>query len=450
MLTSPPRTRLGPRVSAGYASGSLVTGAFSTVPGLLLLPYLTDTLGVAAGLAGVLAFVPKAWTVVLNPVAGRVSDRTTSRTGPRRPYVLGAGLAVGVLFTVMFAGPFAAATGAVCAITGYLLTATAFAFFQSPYAAMPAEMTDDYAERTRLMSWRVAGIALATLATGAVAPVVVRAAGGGLPGHRAMGLIVGAVIVVGAVLAFLGTRRARMDVAPTGGLSLRAQVAVATSSRSFRRLLAIVALQSAATGAQLAGAAYLARQVLGDPAAASLLVVAFTAPAVALFPLLVRWGGRADKRIGVLVSSTTYVLVSLTWLAVPAGSAMVVVLLGLLLGAANAAQDTFVLAMLPDCIADETARAGRRLAGVFAGLFSAGQGLGFAVGPLLFGLVLQLAGYLPSTTGVAAAQTAATANGVLLGFALLPALLTGLSLVALRSAPVAARATNRDRPADSA
>ena len=82
---------MGARASAGYASGSLVTGAFTTVPGLLMLPYLTDTLGVAAGLAGVLAFLPKAWTVLLNPVAGRISDRTTTRLGPRRPYVLGPG-----------------------------------------------------------------------------------------------------------------------------------------------------------------------------------------------------------------------------------------------------------------------------------------------------------------------------------------------------------------------
>jgi Na+/melibiose symporter-like transporter len=64
-------------------------------------------------------------------------------------------------------------------------------------------------------------------------------------------------------------------------------------------------------------------------------------------------------------------------------------------------------------------------------LFSAGQGLGFAVGPLLFGLVLQIAGYIPSTTGVAVAQSDTTATGVLLGFGVLPAALTALSLLAL-------------------
>lgn len=62
---------LSARLRFGYASGSLVTGTFTTLPGLLLLPYLTDTLGVGAALAGAIVFVPKAWDAVLNPlVAG--------------------------------------------------------------------------------------------------------------------------------------------------------------------------------------------------------------------------------------------------------------------------------------------------------------------------------------------------------------------------------------------
>lgn len=427
--------RVGVRASAGYASGSLVTGAFATVPGLLLLPYLTDTLGVAAGLAGALVFAAKAWTVLLNPVAGRVSDRTTTRIGPRRPYVLGAGLAVGVAFAVMFAGPFAAAAGAAWAIGGYLLAATAFAFFQAPYAAMPAEMTDDYRERTRLMSWRVAGIAVATLVSGAVAPLVVDRSGGGLAGHRAMGLVVGALIAGGALLAYLGTRTA-MRTSPPTERRLRAQLAVAAGNRGFRRLLVIVTVQSAATGAMLAGAAYVARLVLRDPAATSALVVAFTAPAIVALPVLVRIGARVDKQRGVLAGSLAFVAAGLAWLAVPEAAPLPVVLaIGVALGAANAVQDTFVLAILPDCIAAETARTGRRHAGMFAGLFSAGQGLGFAVGPLLYGLVLELAGYVPSTTGDAAAQSGGTVTAVLLGFALLPTVLTLASLPALRRWP---------------
>ena len=49
-------------------AGSVATGTFGTVPGLMLLPYLTDTLGIAAIVAGVIVFLPKAWDVLLNPL----------------------------------------------------------------------------------------------------------------------------------------------------------------------------------------------------------------------------------------------------------------------------------------------------------------------------------------------------------------------------------------------
>src|SRR5918995_4254246 len=98
-------SRLPNRVRIGYGSGSVATGAFGTVPGLMLLPYLTDTLGIAALAAGLIVLLPKAWDVVLNPVAGRISDRTNDPRGPRRPWLLRAGLALAVAFALLFAAP---------------------------------------------------------------------------------------------------------------------------------------------------------------------------------------------------------------------------------------------------------------------------------------------------------------------------------------------------------
>src|SRR5215831_16438059 len=195
--------RLPAKVRFGYATGSLVTGSFGTVPGLLLLPYLTDTLGVAAGLAGLLVLLPKAWDVVVNPVAGRLSDRTTTRWGARRPYLLFGGLSLAVLFASMFAGVFTGGKGATWVCVAFVATATAFAFFQVPYVAMPADMTeaagleDRYGERTRMMTWRVGGLAMTILISGAVAPQVVEKFGGGIVGHRAMGLFIAAMMVLG-------------------------------------------------------------------------------------------------------------------------------------------------------------------------------------------------------------------------------------------------------------
>ena len=105
MSTSVDAGRLPLGVRIGYGSGSVATGAFGTVPGLMLLPYLTDELGIAALWAGVIVFLPKAWDVVLNPIAGRVSDRTIDPAGPRRPWLLRAGLMLAGAFALIFAAP---------------------------------------------------------------------------------------------------------------------------------------------------------------------------------------------------------------------------------------------------------------------------------------------------------------------------------------------------------
>ena len=153
-----PEGTLDRRLRVGYGLGSVATGAFGTVPGLMLLPYLTDTLGIAAALAGVIVFAPKAWDVVLNPIAGRISDRTVDPRGPRRPFLLRGGLALAVVLrAAVRRGPTSARrpSDAAWVLVLFLACATAYAFFQVPYVAMPAEMTSSYDERTRLMTWRV-------------------------------------------------------------------------------------------------------------------------------------------------------------------------------------------------------------------------------------------------------------------------------------------------------
>ncbi|WP_346538097.1 MFS transporter [Micromonospora sp. DPT] len=422
------------RVHAGYALGSLATGAFGTVPGLLLLPYLTDTLGVAAGVAALLVLLPKAWDVLVNPVAGRLSDRTRSRWGPRRPWLLGAGLALAVLFAAIFAAPFGAgpAAGAYVAVA-FLATATAFAFFQVPYVAMPAELTGDRAERTRLMTWRIAVLALAILVSGAVAPMVVTATGDGLAGHRWMGLFVAALIALGAAGAFLGTRAVATGAVTETEPTLRAQLAVAAGNRPFRALLLCFVIQSAGVATILAGVSYFADQILRDPEnGPTLLFACFVGPALLVMPLWSRLGARLGKRTALVAAALLLAAGALALVAAPALPAAAVYAVVALLGVGYAGQQVFALALLPDCVAHETARTGRRQAGVFTGLWTAGETFGLALGPGLYGLVLQVSGYVSSDTGTAAAQSDQARLGVLLGFTVLPALLVGLGVLLLR------------------
>lgn len=418
-------------VRAGYGSGSVATGAFGTVPGLMLLPYLTDSLGISALIAGFIVFVPKAWDVVLNPIAGRVSDRTADDRGPRRPWLLRAGVLLALAFALLFAAPeMGKAAEAAWVLVLFLACATAYAFFQVPYVAMPAEMTSSYDERTRLMTWRVAILAFTIMLAGATAPAI-RDAVGGRDGYRVMGVAMALIILVGVIGAYVGTGRARVTAAQPGAGTLRDQLRIVATARDFRWLLTCFVVQALATGCMLAGVDYLASDVLGKDGAATILFVCFVGPALLLTPAWSAIGTRLGKKRGYLASSV--ILTAGALLAATARTAppAFVYLAVALVGVGYAGCQVFPMAMLPDAAAVDARRTGSNRAGVYTGVWTAGETLGLALGPGVFALVLAIGGYRSSTDGdVTQPDSALTA--IVLGFSLLPAVLTALSLLWLR------------------
>lgn len=423
-------TPLSPGVRRGYGLGSVATGAFGTVPGLLLLPYLTDHLGVAAGLAGVIVFAPKAWDVVLNPIAGRISDRSEHPDGRRRPFLIRAGLLLAVGFALIFAGPTSPTwLGAAWVALAFLAAATAYSFFQVPYVAMPAEITSDYDERTRLMTWRVAILAVAILVSGGASPAI-RDALGPRWGYPAVGLFVAALIAFGAWAAWRGTRRAPVVRVESSTGGLRDQLRVIRLDRPFRLLLTTFVVQALATGAMLAGVDYVARWVLQTPNAASLLFVCFVAPALVVTPLWQRFGTSFGKKRGYLLASLLLGGGALALLAARSLPAAMVYAAVALVGVGYAGAQMFPMAMLPD-VASRTEEAASRV-GVYTGVWTAGETLGLALGPAAYAAALALGGYVSSTSAQTVWQSDSAIAAVVAGFSVLPAVLIALSLLALR------------------
>src|SRR3954451_12731090 len=153
----PPTARgvLDRRTVSGYALGSVATGTFGTVPGLVLLFFLTDTLAVPAAVAGLAVFVPKFFDVLWNPAVGSWSDRTTSRWGPRRPWMLAGGVTLPLLFVLVFTVPdLGPAAPALWVCLACLLSGAAYGLSQVPYFSLPAELPPRPEERPRLQTAR--------------------------------------------------------------------------------------------------------------------------------------------------------------------------------------------------------------------------------------------------------------------------------------------------------
>ena len=421
------------RTVNGYAFGSVGTGVFSTVPGLVLAYFLTDTLGVAAGLAALVVALPKAWDVFALPIVGRLSDRAAAQTGRRTPFLIGGGIALVALFILMFAVPPGASSAVAAAwvFVLFVLCSTAFAFFQVPYIALSAEVTKNPQQRSTLMSRRVVFLTVAILLSGAVAPAIRDAFGGERLGYFVMALAMAALMAAGIALCVWGLRPAPIVVKPQAEGSFFAQARAVSRHQSFVTLLAAFFLQALATASMLAGAQYYATYVLNKPGMVTVLFVCLVAPAILVMPYWSRTARTAGKRSGYVRASLlflagTILLGIMTLVGAPLIGVIVAVVM---CGIAYAGMQMFPLSMLPDTIAAAANIDGEQRNGVFTGFWTAGETLGFAIGPALVLGILALTGFVSSSDGQSVTQPSSAITGVGLTMTLLPTVLTALSFI---------------------
>jgi GPH family glycoside/pentoside/hexuronide:cation symporter len=213
--------------------------------------------------------------------------------------------------------------------------------------------------------------------------------------------------------------------------SLREQLRFVAAARDFRLLLTTFVVQALAIGAMLAGVDYMARVVLEREGAATLLFVCFVGPALLLTPVWERVGRRVGKKSGYVYASLFLVAGALLLMSAQVAPAWLVFAATALVGVGYAGAQVFPLAMLPDAAAVDAHRTGSNRAGVYTGVWTAGETLGLAIGPGLFGLLLALGGYVSSTGGTVD-QPDSAVTAITLGFSLVPGLLVLLSLLWLR------------------
>jgi glycoside/pentoside/hexuronide:cation symporter, GPH family len=428
-----PEGRLGRGTYVGYGVGSVGTGIFSTVPGLLLLTFMVRQLAVPPAVAGLVILLPRLWDMVTDPLAGSLSDRTRTRIGPRRPWLLAGALTLPIAFALLFRVPALSGTDAALYVfIVYVFGATAFTVFQVPYVALPAEMTEDYDERTTILAYRIAFLTVGILIAGAAAPQVLEIGGGGRDGYALMGLVIGAVLFVVLLGAFIGTRRIPL-VEPTRSTApFREQLRAAAENRPFFWLLGSFVVQALGIGAMLAGVDFFAAYILEDAGQTAILFACLVAPALVTMPLWAWVGHRLGKKTGYIICIVIFGVGGFALLAAAPDRLIYTYVVVFLMGSAYAGTQMFPLAMLPDTIAADTHRTGLRRAGSYTGVWTAGEKAGFAVGPAVLAGVLAITGFVETEGGAIVEQPPAALTGITVGFAIVPAVVVLASLLLLR------------------
>ena len=141
----------------GYAAGDVLGGGAFALVSLLFLNFLVTIEGIPAALGGVIVMIGKFWDALIDPTLGIISDRTKSRFGRRRVFLLAGIIPVILTFALLWYsfGIQGTTLKFIYYLFMYLLFTTSFSIIQVPYNALLSDMVEDYEARAGYSSMRI-------------------------------------------------------------------------------------------------------------------------------------------------------------------------------------------------------------------------------------------------------------------------------------------------------
>lgn len=414
---------IAPFTAASWGVGTFATTTMLNGVSVVLLYFLVNMVKIEPVIAGSLLFFSKIVDVITDPLMGVLSDRTRSRWGRRRPYLFGSSFFCGVSFALLYNVPESAGQSwALIFVTLCLVFyALAYTGFQIPYMAMPTEMTDDYHERTGIMSYRVVFMTLGNTMGASGVPYLVSVLGGDRAAYGQMGLIVGGIICGAMLVTFFGTAKARStDRVPTT-MPLKEQAWLIARNRPLVVLIGIKAVLYAGIAAKVSVLLFFIIAVLKrGPADVALYGVTQTAATLMFTPVCVWLSRQIGKRRAYVLSLLLHAVLIMSWLmASPEESTTAFVIRSFLLGIPSAGLFLYSNSMLVDTFAYDHKLSGLRREGTLAATFSFVEKLSLSLGPLVIGTLLTAMGF-DKSLGPTADQPASAVQAMYIGFIWIP------------------------------
>ena len=195
------------REKLGFGLGDMSSNIVYQAVMNVLLYFYTDVYGITAAAAAVLMLVVRLFDAIIDPAIGAIADRTRSKHGRYRPWMLWIAVPYGVLAVAAFITPdVGMGTKLVYAYISYALLVTAYSAINIPYSALGGVMTGDSEERGNLQTWRFAmAMVGGFLVTASITPLARILGGGSEPENLQLGFPLAMILLaIIAVLGFLG------------------------------------------------------------------------------------------------------------------------------------------------------------------------------------------------------------------------------------------------------
>jgi GPH family glycoside/pentoside/hexuronide:cation symporter len=405
-----------------YGIGDTGFSLTSTILGAYFAIFLSDVVHLDLSVAAMAIMVGRIWDWVNDPLIGHISDRTRTRWGRRRPFLLFGFMPFALSFALLWWRPpleGQLALGVYYALV-YVLYEAAATFVYMPYFALTPELTPDYDERTSLTSYRMFFSIFASLIAFVVPSFLIgRLVPENAPRVLLMGFIFGIAGALPLLLTFWGTRE-RDEYQAQAQPKILPSLRAAIKNRPFVFSIAMFLLTWVAVKLIESTLLYFIKYVVERESESDLLMLIIFGVAILVLPFWNWASERWNKRWAYVIGIAFWAVVQIAIITLsPSTSLWLLLLLSAMAGIGVSAAHVIPWAIIPDAIEWDELQTGERHEGMFYSLTTLTQKIAMSAALPLALLLLDATGYVAN----AAQQPASALMGIRLLVGPIPAVL---------------------------
>ncbi len=431
----------------GFGLGDIYGGGSGIIIGFYYLYFLTDVIRINAALAGIVILISKVYDAVTDPFEGIITDRTRTRMGRRRPYLL-AGIPLVFLSFFLLFYPIDYSDEIarfVFVIFTYLFFSTVVSIVMVSYNALAAELSLDYHERTSISSFRIFFSTFSSILCAVLPLEVVKLFPDVHQGYIMMAAMFGLFFAVPFIVTIFSVRERKEFQRENQPFSWKATFLEPFRVRTFVVVLLMYILAFVAMDAVSSIVIYFMKYYLGRGDEANYVSGVLLVAQVASLPFYVWLSRRTSKKTGYLVGAFIWVGAMLfSFALVPGGFWLVAYAFALVVGLGTGGIVVMIYAMFPDIPDVDELISGQRREGTYSALTTFSRKLSSAMALFMISNMLALAGYQApiekTVDGVAKVVEQPQSEAFLLAlrliFVLVPIVLVGLAFFVARRYPL--------------
>ncbi|MEO9634519.1 MAG: MFS transporter [Parasphingorhabdus sp.] len=387
--------------------------------------FMSTVLGKDAEVAGYLLMASKLYDAIADFVIGSMSDKTRTKWGRRRPYLLAGALVSALSFFAIFSPPTLADEHiSLYMFLALILYSTGYSLFNVPYMAMPSEMTGSKYQRSRLLSFRTLFVSIGQVLAMAGTAALISWGGADANGYMLMGWVIALVIGSAMLASFWGTAKAphiEASKEPEPAISWET-VKQILNNKPFVAIIAAKIFQFLAF-ASLATTGLLFKLnvlLIGYSGQVQLALAQNISTAVSM-PFWLWMERRLGKRNAYIVGLLLMAIGSLSWLTTDSSiTTWGVIWRGIISGVGSGGMILLSISMFVDSLAHDREVTGLRREGLLSSVIAVIEKTTFALGVAAVGAYLSFANYLPTKGGEIVQQPESAVFALYFCFAILP------------------------------